>query len=63
MGKAIDEIARIPYVPPVIADNLPAEIILVRGSEEPSVGQSDVLLRAAQQVQETAKEELSRVDR
>jgi hypothetical protein len=62
-GKAIDKIARIPYVPPVIADNLPADEILVRGSDEPSVGQSDVLLRAAQQVQETAKEELLRVER
>ena len=41
-------------------DTLPAEEILVRGSEEPPVVQSEVLLRAAKE-QETPKEELLRV--
>ncbi len=49
------------YIPPVTADTLPADEILVRGSEEPPVVQSEVLLRAAQKGEETAKEELLRV--
>jgi hypothetical protein len=52
--------SEIPFVPPVTADTLPADEILVRGSDEP-VAQSDVFLRAAQQGQETAKDELLRV--
>ena len=38
---------RLPYAPPVIADTLPAEEVLVRGSEEPLQEQSNVLLRCA----------------
>jgi hypothetical protein len=53
--------ADIPYVPPVNANALPADEVLVRSSEEPAVAQSEVLLRAAQRGQETAKEELLRV--
>jgi hypothetical protein len=49
------------YVPPVTHNNLPADEILVRGSEEPMVAQSEVLLRATQQPQDTPKEELLRV--
>jgi hypothetical protein len=51
---------RIPYVPPVTPDTLPADEILVRGAEEPLIAQNEVLLRAARQGQETPKEELLR---
>jgi hypothetical protein len=53
-------LTRIPYVPPITADTLPADEVLVRGSEEPPIEQSEVLLRAAKGV-ETPKEELLRV--
>jgi hypothetical protein len=53
--------AKVPYVPPVTPDTLPADEILVRGSEEPPVVQSEVLLRAAKAGQETPQEELLRV--
>jgi hypothetical protein len=52
--------SELPYVPPVTAATLPAEEILVRGSEEPPVQQSEVLLRAAKP-QETPEEELLRI--
>jgi hypothetical protein len=52
----------IPYVPPVTSDTLPADEILVRGSEQPLVAQSEILLRASkEQGQETPVEELLRV--
>ncbi len=51
---------QIPYVPPVLRSDLPANEILVRGSEELPVAQSEVLLRAAKE-QEMLKEELLRV--
>jgi len=47
-------------VPPITPDTLPADEILLRGSEEPPVGQSELLLRAARG-QETPKEELLRL--
>jgi hypothetical protein len=51
------------YVPPVTpADNLPADEILVRSSEEPPVARSEVLLRAAHKTEETPQEELLRVN-
>ena len=59
-ANRVRELKALPYVPPVIHDNLPAEEILVRGSEEPPDQQSEVLLRAAKE-QETPKEELLRV--
>jgi hypothetical protein len=49
------------YSPPVTPDTFPANEILVRGSEEPPVAQSEILLRAAQKGEETPKEELLRV--
>jgi hypothetical protein len=55
-----DRLAQTPYVPPVNADSLPAEEVLVRGSVAPPVAQSEVLLRAATAL-ETPKEELLRV--
>jgi hypothetical protein len=65
MGSTIiaegKRLKRIPYVPPVSLNILPAEEILVRASEKPPVTQSEVLLRAAQKGQETPKEELLRV--
>jgi hypothetical protein len=51
---------RLAYIPPVTPDTLPVEEILVRGSEEPPVVTSAILLRAANG-QETAKEELLRI--
>jgi hypothetical protein len=54
------ELHAIPYVPPVTPDTLPADEILVRGSEEPVAVQSEVLLRSAQG-QDTPKEELLKV--
>jgi hypothetical protein len=50
---------QVQYVPPVTADTLPADEILVRGSEEPPIAQNAVLLRAAKG-QETPAEELLR---
>jgi|SRR5579871_2659238 len=58
-----ETIKHVPYVPTVTPNTLRADEILVRGSEEPLVAQSEVLLRAAQQMQETPKEELLRVSR
>ena len=51
---------RMPYVPPVTASTLPAEETLVRASEEPTVAQSEILLRAAHAEQETPQQELLR---
>ena len=42
-----DVVKSIPYVPPVTPNTLPAEEVLVRGSQEPTQEQSTVLLRAA----------------
>jgi hypothetical protein len=53
-------LTRLSYVPPVTSDTLAANEILVRAAEKP-VAQSEVLLRAAQQANETPKEELLRV--
>lgn len=50
---------KIPVVPPVNIATLPAEEVLVRGSEAPSFAQSEVLLRATQAA-ETPQEELLR---
>jgi hypothetical protein len=47
-GSMEMSISQIPYVPSVTASTLPADEILVRASEAPSRGQSEVLLRAAQ---------------
>jgi hypothetical protein len=58
--KELKEVDRQYYVPPT-DKHAPAEILL-RGSEEPPVEQSEVLLRAAQE-HETAKEELLRAIR
>src|SRR5579871_4336550 len=59
-GKVVRK-AREQYFPPLTPDEIPAdEMILVRGSEEPPVAPSEVLLRAAKE-QETSKEELLRV--
>jgi hypothetical protein len=51
--------ARLPMVPPFHVDVLPADEILVRGSEQPTI-QSEVLLRVAKS-EETLKEELLQV--
>ncbi len=57
----MNEAKSLPYIPPVTPDTLPPDEILVRGSEEPPVAQSEVLLRAAKATQEAAKEELLRI--
>src|SRR5579871_5830554 len=54
------ELNEIPYVPAVTLAALPADEILVRGSQEPAVAQNEVLLRAANE-QETPKEQLLRI--
>ncbi len=54
------KVALMEYVPPIKAGALPIDEILVRGSEEPPVAQSEMLLRAPQ-AQVTSKEELLRV--
>src|SRR5258708_6457352 len=46
--KACREEETLPYVPPFLPDKLPAEEVLVRGSQEPTHEQSTVLLRAAE---------------
>jgi hypothetical protein len=61
MQNAAREVVSMVHVPRAIRpDTLPADEILVRGSEEPPVAQSEVLLRAAHTV-EISKEELLRV--
>jgi hypothetical protein len=55
-----EAIKGVPYVPPIVTGTLPADEILVRGSDQPPVAQSEVLVRAANE-QETPKEELLRV--
>jgi hypothetical protein len=52
--------SKLRYIPPVTADALAAEEVLVRSSEEPAAPQDRVLLRAAQG-QETPTEELLRI--
>jgi hypothetical protein len=52
------EVSAMRYVPPITPDTLPADEILVRGSEAPT-DHSEILLRAAKE-QETPKEELVR---
>ena len=48
------------YIPPVIANTLPAEEVLVRGSEEPAQEQSKVLLRGTDSSMGVAEQELLR---
>jgi hypothetical protein len=60
VSYAIDTVREIPPVPPVTVDTLPAEEVLVRSSAEPTVRQSEMLLRAATG-QEMPTEELLRV--
>ena len=58
--KTHQAVKKLPYVPPVTADTLPAEEVLVRGSEEPVQKQSKVLLRGTQSGLESAEQELLR---
>jgi hypothetical protein len=61
-GHAVGEAAKasnLPYVPPVNANTLPADEILVRGSVEPPATPGEILLRPTQ-AQETPQEELLR---
>jgi hypothetical protein len=48
-GDVIKQTTDLHYAPPITPDTLPADEILVRGSDEPSVVQSQVLLRAAKE--------------
>jgi hypothetical protein len=62
LKKIETNIANLPYVPPVTLDNLPADEVLIRASQEPMGRQSEVLVRAAhEQRQATLQEELLRV--
>jgi len=58
--RAEKRAVQLPYVPPVTADTLPAEEVLVRGSEQPIQEQGKVLLRGTQSSQELAAEKLLR---
>jgi hypothetical protein len=58
--KARQEAKQLPYVPPVTANTLPAEEVLVRGSEEPTQEQGKVLLRGADGSAGTGEQELLR---
>jgi len=60
MKKAHQEALQLPFVPPVIPDTLPAEEVLVRGSEEPAQEQGKVLLRGTDGSGSTGEQELLR---
>ncbi|HZT43842.1 MAG TPA: hypothetical protein VFA07_16870 [Chthonomonadaceae bacterium] len=57
------EAKRLPYVPPVTADTLPQEEVLLRGSQQPAQEQGKLLLRGAADCQENARQELLRAGR
>ncbi len=61
MQHAIRSAARLSPVPPVTPNTLPAEEVLVRGSEEPQQAQSEMLVRPATAEQVTPKTQLLRV--
>ena len=54
-------VKQLPYVPPVTADTLPAEEVLVRGSQEPTLEQGKVLLRGIQSSPGAGETELLRI--
>ncbi len=58
--QAHEQAKQLPYVPPVTANSLPAEEVLVRGSEEPAEEQGKVLLRGTDGSAGTGKQELLR---
>ena len=58
--KQNSQVLQIPYVPPVTADALPAEEVLVRGSVEPAQEQSRVLLRGTDGSADTGERDLLR---
>lgn len=58
--RAHREAKQLPYVPPVTADILPAEEVLVRGSAQPAQEQSKVLLRGTDSSAGTGEQELLR---
>lgn len=61
--KAHGEAKQLPYIPPVTADSLPAEEVLLRGAEKPPQEQSRTLLRAADGSAATPEQELLRASR
>ena len=58
--QADQHVKSISYIPPVTLNTLPAEEVLVRGSQEPTQEQSGVLLRAAGESADTPSEQLLR---
>jgi len=60
LRHAYREASQLPYVPPVTADTLPVEEVLVRGSEEPAQEQSQVLLRGTDGSAGAGEQELLR---
>ena len=58
--KAHQEAKRIPYTPPVTAETLPAEEVLLRSSQLSGQEQSQSLLRGAENSQDTVEQELVR---
>ena len=58
--RRYEEAQQLPYVPPVTADTLPAEEVLVRASEKPKEEQSQILLRGTDSSAGTGEQELLR---
>jgi|SRR5579871_2441662 len=58
--KAYRTVKQLLYVPPVTANTLPAEEVLVRGSEEPTEEQGKVLLRGTDGSAGAGEQELLR---
>ena len=58
--RGVQEVTQLSHVPPVTADTLPSEEVLVRGSEEPTQEQSKVLLRGTDGSTDTGEQELLR---
>ena len=58
--KANREEASLLYVPPVRLDTLPVEEVLVRMAQEPTLEQSGVLLRAAEERADVPADQLLR---
>lgn len=57
------EARQLPYVPPVTADSLPQEEILLRGAQPPPQEQGKLLLRGATDRKEISSQELLRISR
>ena len=57
---AKEKVAQLPYVAPVTPDTLPAEEVLVRGTQEPQAGRETLVRAATPTLEETAQQENAR---